>query len=71
MALLGWISNNFIDKELFAPFVVKKDLDYLSDLKRKYRLFLKKAENSGADETSLKILQHDSKTICECVKKTL
>ena len=63
MALLGWISNDFIDKELFAPFVVKKDLDYLSDLKRKYRLILKKAENSGADETSLKILQHDSKTI--------
>lgn len=68
MALLGWISNDFIDKELFAPFVVKKDLDYLSDLKRKYRLILKKAENSGADETSLKILQHDSKTICDALK---
>ena len=47
-----WINNNFIDKELYAPFVVNKDIEYLSDLKRKYKLFLEKALLVSADEKS-------------------
>ena len=32
---LTWIRNRFICKELYAPFVLDKDSDYLDDLKKK------------------------------------
>lgn len=54
---LTWIRNGFICKELYAPFVLDKDSDYLDDLKKKYKIVLKQAGNAGADAESLKILK--------------
>ena len=32
---LAWMNNGFICKDLYAPFVLDKDTDYLDDLKKK------------------------------------
>lgn len=38
---LTWINNDsFITKELYAPFVVEKDSDYLPDLSSRYNILL-------------------------------
>lgn len=34
---LAWMNNGFICKDLYAPFVLDKDTDYLDDLKKKYK----------------------------------
>ena len=52
---LTWPQNNFISKELYAPFVVKTDYEYYNDLRNKYLLFLKQAKMAGADRQSIKI----------------
>lgn len=33
---LIWITKDFVDKGLYAPFVVKTDIEYRGDLERKY-----------------------------------
>ena len=65
---LTWIRNGFICKELYAPFVLDKDSDYLDDLKKKYKIVLKQAGNAGADAESLKILKKFKNKILEAVK---
>lgn len=50
---LTWLNNGFICKELYAPYVVPKDNDYLKDLSEKYSLLLKQAMKSGADIESM------------------
>lgn len=35
---LTWLTNHFICKELYAPFVLDKDCDYEKDLRKKYNL---------------------------------
>ena len=50
---LAWMNNGFICKDLYAPFVLDKDTDYLDDLKKKYKTVLKQA----GDAESLKILK--------------
>ena len=67
MAKLLWINNGFIDKELYAPFVVKTDLDYFKDLQNRYRLLKQSAKRAGADEISLKIISAYSKKICDAI----
>lgn len=37
---LTWMNNGFICKDLYAPFVLEKDLDYIDDLKKKYKIVL-------------------------------
>lgn len=37
---LTWMKNGFICKDLYAPFVLEKDSDYLDDLKKNIRLCL-------------------------------
>ena len=54
---LTWMNNGFICKDLYAPFVLDKDTDYLDDLKKKYKTVLKQAGDVGADAESLKILE--------------
>lgn len=27
-----WLTQEFIDRELYAPFIINRDIDYLSDL---------------------------------------
>ena len=50
---LAWMNNGFICKDLYAPFVLDKDTDYLDDLKKKYKTVLKQAGDVGADAESL------------------
>lgn len=52
-----WLVNNFIDRKLYAPFVIEKDIDYLYDLQDKYNLLLTKAEKAGADAKSISIIK--------------
>ena len=40
---LTWMNNGFVCKDLYAPFVLDKDSDYLDDLKKKYKIVLKQA----------------------------
>ena len=54
---LTWMNNGFVCKDLYAPFVLDKDSDYLDDLKKKYKIVLKQAIDAGADVESLKILE--------------
>ena len=49
---LTWMNNGFICKDLYAPFVLDKDTDYLDDLKKKYKTVLKQAGDVGADAES-------------------
>ena len=43
MSLL-WLNSGFICKDLYSPFVLEKDFDYLNDLKEKYKIVLQQAE---------------------------
>ena len=64
---LIWIENGFIDKALYAPYVVKKDIDYLGDLRGKYALFFQKAKNAGADQESLDIILEYTNSIEDAI----
>ena len=59
---LTWLNNNFICKDLYSPFKIDKDSDYIKDLKNKYDIVIKQAINSGADDESMRII------ICFSVK---
>ena len=37
---LTWLNNNFICKDLYAPFKIDKDSDYIKDLKNKYDIVM-------------------------------
>ena len=65
---LTWMNNGFICKDLYAPFVLDKDSDYLDDLKKKYKTVLKQAGDAGADAESLKILKKFKSKILEALK---
>ena len=52
----SWILNEFICKELFAPFVIDKDCEYLDSLAQKYNLVISQAQKAGADKESMRIL---------------
>ena len=65
---LTWMNNGFVCKDLYAPFVLDKDSDYLDDLKKKYKIVLKQAIDAGADVESLKILEKFKNKILEALK---
>lgn len=70
---LSWLNEHFICKELYAPFVLEKDSDYIKDLREKYNLVLKQAIKAGADEESIKIINKFKSKILEalnCYYKT-
>ena len=67
MTKLTWVEK-FITKELYAPYVVKRDEDYYKDLKMKYRIFYNAAKKAGADEESLKIIKKFSETVKESIR---
>lgn len=56
MAKLDWVEN-FITKELYAPYVVAWDEDYYKDLNAKYKLLYDTAKMAGADAYSAKPAQ--------------
>ena len=65
---LPWVNNNFICKELYAPFILDKDSDYIKDLTKKYSILQRRAKNAGADEESLKIIHKYKSKIIEALK---
>lgn len=68
MAKLTWILTNFINKDLYAPFCVKKDSDYYLDLHKKYKILIESAQKAGADKESLKILNTYTEKIKESIR---
>ena len=62
-----WLNNGFICKELYAPFVLEKDIDYRTDLRKKYSIVLKQAIKAGADDESVSIIKWFSKRILEAL----
>ena len=61
------MKNGFICRELYAPFTVEKDIDYISDLKKRYSILLKQATGAGADETSISIINKYQSKITEAL----
>lgn len=53
---LTWLNNGFICKDLYAPFKIDKDSDYIKDLKNKYDIVMNQAKKSGANDESLRII---------------
>ena len=66
---LTWIEKRFIDKELYAPFVVEKDIDYYSDLQKRYKLLIKRAIECEADDESVDILNKYTKGVLSSIRK--
>ncbi len=65
---LTWLNNGFINKDLYAPFIVEWDSDYLLDLSKRLRTLLIQAKNAGADQESLFIIEKYRDKILESVK---
>ena len=65
---LTWLNNKFICKDLYAPFKIGKDSDYLNDLKNKYDIVIDQAKNSGADDESLRIIADFSARILKSLE---
>lgn len=63
-----WLINDFICKELYAPFILEKDADYLNDLGQKYKLITNQAKKAGADDESLKIIKKYTSKIKEAIR---
>ena len=49
-----WLTDKFIDKEFYAPFVIDKDNEYYINLASKYSHLIEKAKANHADEDTLK-----------------
>lgn len=65
---LSWLNNNFICKELYAPFILSKDADYIKDLNKKFLVLQKQAEQAGADNESLRIIKKYKSKIVKSLK---
>lgn len=67
--ILSWVSkSDFLEKNLWAPYSVKKDIDYYDDLCKKYNSLYKDAMTSGADADSLKIIKKYSEKIRKAIR---
>lgn len=64
---LNWLNKGFICKELYAPFVLEKDDDYKTDIRKKYDLVLKQAIKAGADDESVSIIRTYKDRILEAL----
>lgn len=60
---LTWLNNEFICKDLYAPFKIDKDSDYRKDLKNKYNMVMNQAKKSGADDERIRIISDFSARI--------
>ena len=65
---LTWLNNGFICKELYAPFVLERDFDYIKDLNSKFTIVQRQAENAGADSESIEIIKKYKKKIIESIR---
>lgn len=64
---LTWLKNEFICKELYAPFKIDKDTDYRNDLEKKYKIVMEQAKKANADDESLKIIDLVFQGILVCI----
>ncbi len=62
-----WI-NKIICKDLYAPFILEKDIDYYDNLSKKYKILLEKAIKAGADIESIKIIKKYKEKILEVLR---
>lgn len=53
---LSWLNNGFICEELYAPFRINKDMEYRTDLEKRYNIVMRQAQNANADDESLQII---------------
>lgn len=65
---LSWLENNFICKDLYAPFTVECDNDYYKSLSEKFSIIINQATMAGADTSSLGILNKFKKKILEALR---
>ena len=56
---LTWMNNGFISKDLYAPFVLEKDSDYIDDLKKSIRLCFSR---QNLRELMMKALRYSKST---------
>lgn len=63
----SWLMNEFICRELYAPFIIDTDNDYLCDLKKKFSVVQRQAEKAGADQESLAIIKKYRRKIIEAI----
>ena len=66
--MTSWLTNGFIDKEFYAPFIIEHDSDYYPDLLKRYTSFYEKAVAAGADQKSLKAIQKYKDKILEAIR---
>ncbi|WP_034445779.1 RES domain-containing protein [Butyrivibrio sp. AE2032] len=64
---LTWLNNGFICKDLYAPFVLDKDIDYINDLRKRYKTVLIQAEKAGADDESIVIIKKFKAKIIDAI----
>lgn len=64
----NWITS-FGDKEIYAPFIIRKDADYYPDLRKRLTHLTKLLENASADEASISIAKRYSDKVCEAVRE--
>ncbi len=65
---LTWLKDEFICKELYAPFKIDKDIDYQNDLKKKYEKVMVQAQKAKADDESLSIIDDFSTKILKSLE---
>lgn len=66
---LRWILKpDFLDKELWAPYHINRDIDYYDDLCKKYRTMYNNAKIAGADKGSLEIIKGYSDKLKKAIR---
>ena len=65
---LRWLMNDFICKELYAPYIIDRDSDYYDSLQNKFNIVLKQAKKAGADDESIAIIKRYSRKILESMR---
>lgn len=53
-----WLDNNFVCEDLYAPFKLDRDVDYLGNLEKKYEIVMQQALKANADEESINIIDY-------------
>lgn len=65
---LSWLLNNFICKELYAPYIIDTDIEYIGALTEIYDIVLKQAMNAGANTESINIIKDYRTKILDAMK---
>jgi hypothetical protein len=65
---LKWINNDFMCKDLYAPYIIENDKDYYNKLKEKFNVVFTQARRAGADSESLDIIAKYKHKILEAME---